>query len=103
MPRFHLVLIQSLLNKIPNENPQLIMSIEKSLEEQKRELEFDTENKSSDTKSKLSWDCNENFSFYLDSLVFLPQLNDCEKVKKVFRHFPPIGLQYKQHIFKRFF
>jgi hypothetical protein len=87
MPRFHIVLIQSLLNKIPNENQQLIMFIDKSIEEQKRELEFDAENNSFDSKSKLSWECNENFSFYLDSLVFLPPLNDCEKVKIMFSLF----------------
>ena len=80
IPRFHLVLFQSLLNKLPIENQQLTIYIEKSIEEQKRELEFGLNNNFHDTKSKLSWDCDEKFSLYLDSLVFLPLINDCEKV-----------------------
>ena len=88
MPCFYLVLFQNLLEKLPNENKKLTMLIEQAIEEQKREIDFIAlKNVESKRNVELSWECNEKFSLYLESLVFLPTMVDCDKVESLYKYF----------------
>ena len=70
------------MNNIANENKDLTMFIEKSIEEQKRVLEPYQTSKWPESKSKISWECDEILALKLERLAFLPLMNDCEKVNR---------------------
>ena len=81
VPCFYLVSFESLLEKMPNENKKLTLQIERSIEEQKKELiDILHRNPESKRNVELSWECNEKFSIQLISLVFFPPMIDCDKV-----------------------
>ena len=97
-PSFHLISIEKLKSKLPRETHLQHELIDKcehywrnfkttgklsqlkclDLKQQEAKLAlYETVNLNS---IELSWNSKETFSFYLDSIVYLPQLKDCDKV-----------------------
>ena len=80
-PNFHLISIEKLKSKLPIEENYLISLVEKYIAYQEAELnEINQANAHLNKERELSWNSNEMFTLYLDNLVYLPFLKDCEKL-----------------------
>lgn len=86
MPNFHLISIEKIkakLNEYPNETGFFMSLTQKTinmLDELARHLDEEETVSNAGHRIELSWASNETFSLYLDNLVYLPKLKECEKI-----------------------
>ena len=81
IPNFHLISFDKLKSKLPIEDSYLINLVEKNINNQEEILKQLRENNYINlTNTKISWDSDEVFTMYLDNLVYLPYLKDCDKL-----------------------
>ena len=76
-PNFQLISIEKLKSKLPEENHIQHELVTKYLKFTENKL--NTFNVPSDA-SVITWNSNETIKFYLDSIIYLPQLKDCNKI-----------------------
>lgn len=76
-PNFQLISVERLKSNMPQENQVQYDLINKYIKFQQNKLET-IDSKLNSTE--ISWNSKEKFSFYIDDIVYLPQLKDCDKI-----------------------
>lgn len=80
-PNFHLISFDKLKSKLPIEDNHSVNLIEKYISNQEEILKRAQENSFNNlSKTELSWNSDEIFTIYLDNLIYLPFLKDCDKL-----------------------